>query len=99
MVWGQLSALASPGPWEAPCSTRYGSRLGTGTRNNRVINNYLGLDRLGRYLRNTGRAVVNRGRDNTIRGNRHRPRNNGVLGAGAGQAMVVMTFGGLVGDG
>jgi parallel beta-helix repeat protein len=81
-------------------NTGNGVTLGTGTRNNRVINNYIGLDRLGRYLRNTGRAVVNRGRDNTIRGNRHRPRNKGVLGAGAGQAMVVMmTFGGLVGDG
>jgi parallel beta-helix repeat protein len=65
-------------------NTGNGVTLGTGTRNNRVINNYIGLDRLGRYLRNTGRAVVNRGRDNTIRGNRHWPRNNGVLGAGAG---------------
>jgi len=40
-----------------------------GTRNNRVINNYIGLGRTRRRLPNTGRAVVNRGRRNIIRGN------------------------------
>ncbi len=43
------------------------------THNNRVIHNYIGLDRVGRYLRNTGRAIVNRGRSNIIRHNRTRP--------------------------
>ena len=43
------------------------------THGNRVVNNYIGLDRIGRYLRNTGRAIVNRGSNNTIKGNRHRP--------------------------
>ncbi len=47
-----------------------GVTLRAGTRRNRVINNYIGLNRLGRQLPNTGRAVVNRGRHNTIRGNR-----------------------------
>lgn len=51
-------------------NTGNGVTLGRGTRENRVINNFIGLDRIGRSLRNTGRAVVNRGRRNTIRGNR-----------------------------
>jgi parallel beta-helix repeat protein len=51
-----------------------GVTLWRATHNNRVINNYIGLDRVGRYLRNTGPAIVNRGRRNTIRGNRTRPR-------------------------
>ena len=54
-------------------NTGNGVTLRKRTRNNRVVNNYIGLDRIGRYLRNTGHAVVNRGRRNTIRGNRHRP--------------------------
>jgi parallel beta-helix repeat protein len=52
-------------------NTGNGVTLRTGTRNNRVINNYVGLDRIGRNLPNTGRPIVNRGRDNRIRGNRH----------------------------
>jgi hypothetical protein len=44
--------------------------LRAGTRRNRVINNYIGLDRFGRRLPNTGHAVINKGRGNTIRGNR-----------------------------
>ena len=47
-----------------------GVRLRAGTRRNRVINNYIGLNRNGRPLPNAGRPVVNRGRGNTIRGNR-----------------------------
>jgi len=35
-----------------------------------VINNYIGLDRIGRLLRNTGVAVVNMGTRNRFRGNR-----------------------------
>jgi len=35
-----------------------------------VINNYIGLGRLGRRLPNTGRPVVNNGTRNIIRGNR-----------------------------
>lgn len=38
-----------------------------GTRRNRVINNYIGLDRFGRRLPNSGHAVINKGRGNTIR--------------------------------
>jgi hypothetical protein len=51
-----------------------GVSLGAGTSRNRVVGNYIGLDRLGRCLPNTGRAVVNRGRHNTVKGNRTRPR-------------------------
>jgi hypothetical protein len=55
-------------------NTGNGVTLRAGTRRNRVINNYIGLDRFGRYLRNTGLAVVNRGHLNAIRHNRSRPR-------------------------
>jgi hypothetical protein len=48
-----------------------GVTLLAGTRGNFVINNYIGLDRFGRRLPNTGRPIVNRGRGNHIRGNRH----------------------------
>lgn len=54
-------------------NTGNGVTLRTGTRNNQVINNYIGLDRIGQYLRNTGRAVVNMGLENTLRGNHYRP--------------------------
>lgn len=50
-----------------------GVTLRRGTRGNRVINNYIGLDRFGRYLPNSGHAVVDNGTNNTIRGNRYRP--------------------------
>jgi hypothetical protein len=50
-----------------------GVTLQESTRDNKVINNYVGLDRSGRKLRNTGRAVVNTGSDNTVRGNHHQP--------------------------
>jgi hypothetical protein len=43
------------------------------TSRNFVLNNYIGLDRFGRYLRNDGRPIVNTGHHNTIRGNRSRP--------------------------
>jgi parallel beta-helix repeat protein len=50
-----------------------GVTLTPGTLRNSVINNYIGLNRLDRYLRNSGPAVVNIGRHNTIRGNWTRP--------------------------
>ena len=40
------------------------------TFRNFVINNYIGLDRFGRPLPNSGRPIVNAGHRNTIRGNR-----------------------------
>ncbi len=52
-------------------NTGHGVTLLRGTHDNRVINNFIGLDRFGRRLRNTGRAVVNRGIRNTFRGNRY----------------------------
>jgi hypothetical protein len=54
-------------------NTGIGVTLTPGTLRNSVINNYIGLNRLGFYLRNSGPAVVNIGRYNTIRGNWSRP--------------------------
>jgi parallel beta-helix repeat protein len=48
-----------------------GVTLRGGTHDNRVINNYIGLDRAGRRMPNTGGAVVNLGRRNTFLGNRY----------------------------
>src|SRR5579863_3139626 len=50
-----------------------GVTLTSGTFDNFVIENYLGLDRLGRYLRNSGPPVINRGYLNTLMGNLSRP--------------------------
>jgi len=47
-----------------------GVLLRSGTTRNLVINNYVGLDRRGRRLPNTGRPIVNYGSLNIIRGNR-----------------------------
>jgi parallel beta-helix repeat protein len=48
-----------------------GVTLLTGTSFNRVVNNYIGLDRTGRLpLPNTGRPIVNLGRHNLILANR-----------------------------
>jgi hypothetical protein len=47
-----------------------GVTLLAGTRGNYVLNNYIGLDRFGRLLPNSGRPVANHGRHNTIHGNR-----------------------------
>jgi len=47
-----------------------GVTLTGGTSRNRVIANFIGLNRLGRRLPNTGRAIVNHGRRNLIRRNR-----------------------------
>jgi parallel beta-helix repeat protein len=54
-------------------NTGIGVTLTPGTYRNSVINNYIGLNRLDRYLRNSGPAVVNIGLFNTIRGNWTRP--------------------------
>ena len=51
-----------------------GVNLTTGTSRNLVVGNYIGLDRFGRCLPNTGRALLNRGHRNTVRANRTRPR-------------------------
>jgi len=54
-------------------NTGSGVTLTGGTLRNSVIDNYIGLDRFGRYLRNSGRPIVNTGHGNTIRGNVSRP--------------------------
>ena len=54
-------------------NTGIGVTLTRGTLRNSVINNYIGLNRLDRYLRNSGPAVVNIGLFNTILGNWTRP--------------------------
>jgi parallel beta-helix repeat protein len=46
-----------------------GVRLTSGTSRNRVLRNYIGLNRFGRPLPNSGRPVVNTGRRNVIRRN------------------------------
>jgi parallel beta-helix repeat protein len=51
-------------------NTGIGVTLRAGTRGNRVLNNYIGLNRFGRRLPNTVAPLVNRGRGNTILGNR-----------------------------
>ena len=48
--------------------------LRMGTSHNRVLDNYVGLDRLGRSLRNSGKPVVDRGHRNLVRGNVTHPR-------------------------
>ena len=51
-------------------NTGVGVLLRAGTTRNLIINNYIGLNRRARRLPNTGRAVVNNGSGNIIRGNR-----------------------------
>ena len=51
-------------------NTGNGVTLRSGTSNNAVINNFIGLDRFGRDLPNSGFQLADDGRDNTIRGNR-----------------------------
>jgi parallel beta-helix repeat protein len=47
-----------------------GVTLARGTRRNDVLRNFIGLNRFGRPLRNTGGAVANAGLGNVVRGNR-----------------------------
>ena len=54
-------------------NTGIGVTLSRGTFGNSVVNNYIGLDRFGRYLPNSGRPIVNTGHRNTILGNLSRP--------------------------
>jgi hypothetical protein len=54
-------------------NTGTGVTLSSGTRANLVIGNFIGLDRFGRYLRNSGRPIVNAGHRNRLVGNRTRP--------------------------
>jgi parallel beta-helix repeat protein len=55
-------------------NTGDGVSLSAGTRRNHVCDNYIGLDRLGRSLPNSGRAVNNRGHQNQVKGNKTHPR-------------------------
>jgi parallel beta-helix repeat protein len=54
-------------------NTGIGVTLTSATSGNTVINNYVGLDRIGRYLRNSVSQILNFSRHNTIRGNKTRP--------------------------
>jgi hypothetical protein len=51
-------------------NTGVGVTLSSGTSGNLVMDNYIGLDRFGRCLPNTGGPLVNTGHDNRIVGNR-----------------------------
>lgn len=55
-------------------NTGNGVTLRAGSHDNRVVHNYIGLNRIGRSLPNTGLALVDKGIANTIRGNKYRPR-------------------------
>ena len=73
-AYGNLIGQKTHGPANLISgNTGIGVTLSSGTLGNSVINNYIGLDRFGRYLRNSGRPIVNTGHHNTIRGNRFRP--------------------------
>jgi len=48
-----------------------GVTLRRGTSGNRIVRNFIGLDRFGRRLPNTGRQIVNLGTRNVIVGNRY----------------------------
>jgi hypothetical protein len=50
-------------------NTGIGVTLTGDTMQNSVINNYIGLNRFGRLLSNSGGSIVNSGRRNTISGN------------------------------
>jgi len=50
-------------------NTSSGVWLAVGSIGNRVIDNYIGLSRFGKPLRNTGKPVVNDGRHNIVKGN------------------------------
>ena len=73
-AYGNLIGQKTRGPANLISgNTGIGVTLSSGTLGNSVINNYIGLDRFGRYLRNSGRPIVNTGHHNTIRGNWFRP--------------------------
>ncbi len=73
-AYGNLIGLTTLTPADLISgNTGIGVTLTIGTLRNSVINNYIGLNRFDRYLRNSGPPVVNIGRHNTIRGNWARP--------------------------
>ncbi len=63
-----------------------GVTLGRGTSGNAVLRNYIGRNRFGGPLPNSGPAIINRGRGNVIRGNRT---SAGGRGPGPGRAPPV----------
>lgn len=65
-----IGALMKPPANLISGNSGIGVLLRSGTTRNLVINNYVGLDRRGRKLPNTGRPIVNYGSLNIIRGNR-----------------------------
>ena len=67
-AWSRLPANLISGNYGT------GVTLARGSRRNSVLRNYIGLNRFGRPLRNTGAAVVNAGSGNVVRGNRTQPR-------------------------
>jgi parallel beta-helix repeat protein len=74
-AYGNLIGLArSPRPANLISGNHgTGVTLRSGTRRNGVLRNYIGLNRFGRVLRNTGGAIANAGPSNVIRGNRTQP--------------------------
>ena len=52
-------------------NTGVGVTLTDATTRNSVINNYIGLNRFGRNLSNSGGSIVNTGHGNTVSGNNH----------------------------
>jgi hypothetical protein len=73
-AYGNLIGLTTLTPADLISGNKgIGVTLTSGTLLNSVINNYIGLNRLDRYLPNSGRPVVNAGHHNTIRGNWARP--------------------------
>ena len=67
-----IGAVARPPVNLISGNTGIGVTLLAGTSRNLVIANYIGLDRFGRPLPNTGRPVLNLGAGNIIRANRTR---------------------------
>jgi hypothetical protein len=65
-----IGALSKPPTNLISGNTGIGVTLLGGTSRNLVIGNYIGLNRFGRRLPNTGRPVVNLGTGNIIRANR-----------------------------
>jgi trimeric autotransporter adhesin len=74
LVSGQAYGNSIGGTGKAPVNLISGNSgngvwLGMGTSRNRVLDNYIGLDRRGRSLRNSGKPVVNKGHRNLVKGN------------------------------
>jgi hypothetical protein len=65
-----IGALSTPPTNLISGNTGIGVTLASGTSRNLVIGNYIGLNRFGQRLPNSGRPIVNLGAGNVIRGNR-----------------------------